>query len=105
MPEENPVEIPPPEPAIASPESPLPIPVDEPVQPLGPTQPDERITLIDILRGLALFGIIMANMRGFAGPLMAYFQPNLIWKTRTDFWVQAFIDTFIQGKFITIFAF
>lgn len=77
----------------------------EPALPLGPTQPEERIPLIDVLRGLALFGIIAANMRGFAGPLASYFQPSLIWKTRLDFWVQAFIDTLIQGKFITIFAF
>lgn len=71
----------------------------------GPVQPGERIALIDVLRGLALFGIIAANMRGFAGPLYAYFRPELVWTTRLDFWVQAFVDTFIQGKFITIFAF
>ena len=47
---------------------PQPIVVAEPAQPLGPTQAEERISLIDVLRGLALFGIIAANMRGFAGP-------------------------------------
>ena len=72
---------------------------------MSPTQAEERISLIDVLRGLALFGIIAANMRGFAGPLTSYFRPSLIWNTRLDFWVQAFIDTFVQGKFITIFAF
>ena len=71
----------------------------------GPVQPEERIALIDALRGVALFGIIAANMRGFAGPFDAYMRPNLVWQTRTDFWVQAFVDTFIQGKFITLFAF
>ncbi len=74
-------------------------------QAIGPTQPDERITLIDVLRGVALIGIIVANMRGFAGPMPAYMEPGLIWKSRLDWWVQAFIDTFIQGKFITIFSF
>lgn len=73
--------------------------------PLLPTQPDERIALIDVLRGLALFGIIAANMRGFAGPAASYFRTDLIWKSRTDFWVQSFIDAFVQGKFLTIFAF
>lgn len=77
----------------------------EPPQRWEPVQPEERIALIDALRGLALFGIIAANMRGFAGPLAAYFHTNLFWQTRTDFWVQAFVDTFIQGKFITLFAF
>ncbi len=74
-------------------------------RPYEPTRPEERIGVIDSLRGLALFGIIAANMRGFAGPEYAYFRPELVWHTRVDFWVQAFIDTFIQGKFITIFAF
>ncbi len=104
MPPEIPTELP-----MDSAESPvataLPVVVVEPAAPLAPVQPDERIHLIDVLRGLALLGIITANMRGFAGPLQAYFAPELFWKTRLDFWVQAFVDTFIQGKFITIFAF
>src|ERR1041384_2989795 len=76
-----------------------------PLSSWGPVQPEERIALIDVLRGLSLFGIIAANMRGFAGPHMTYFNTSLLWQTRSDFWVQAFIDTFIQGKFITLFAF
>ena len=78
---------------------------EEAPQPLLPTQPDERLALIDVLRGLALFGILAANMRGFAGPLTSYFQTSLIWKSQADMWVQGFIDAFVQGKFITIFAF
>jgi uncharacterized protein len=74
-------------------------------RPWEPTRPEERIGVIDSLRGLALFGIIAANMRGFAGPLYAYFRPQLLWHTRLDFWVQGFMDSFIQGKFISIFAF
>lgn len=71
----------------------------------GPVQAEERIALIDVLRGLSLFGIIAANMRGFEGPRAAYFHTSTLWQTRSDFWVQAFVDTFIQGKFITLFAF
>jgi uncharacterized protein len=92
-----------------------PIPVDEatlipainsaPARVWEPTQPGERINVIDVLRGMALFGIIAANIRGFAGPLYTYFRPEILWNTRLDFWMQAFVDTFIQGKFITIFAF
>jgi uncharacterized protein len=74
-------------------------------RPWEPTQLQERIDLIDVLRGLALFGIIAANMRGFAGPPYTYFRPEIMWNTRLDFWVQAFVDTFIQGKFIVIFSF
>ncbi len=76
-----------------------------PILPLEPTQPEERISVIDVLRGFALFGIVAANMRGFAGPLYAYFRVDALWNTPGDFWVQALVDTFIQGKFISIFAF
>lgn len=91
-------------------ESGSPLSVSEPVPPvppapLAPTSTSERILAIDILRGLALFGILAANIRGFAGPAVAYFQPHLFWPSFADRLGQAFIDTFIQGKFITIFAF
>jgi len=76
----------------------------DPIQPPLPTQPGERIVLIDILRGVALFGILLANMRGFAGPLAAYFHTDLavddLWKEAGDVscrrsslvWGSAFVD-------------
>jgi uncharacterized protein len=74
-------------------------------EPLGPVSASERVETIDILRGLALFGILAANIRGFAGPALTYFTPHLFWPALHDRLAQAFVDTFIQGKFITIFAF
>ena len=38
----------------------------------GPVLDDERLVLIDALRGLALFGVLAANMRAFNLPLMLY---------------------------------
>lgn len=76
-----------------------------PPRPMEPVQSDERVTIIDVLRGIALFGILTANMRGFAGPGSAYFNASIFWKDPTDLFVQKLIDTFVQGKFITIFAF
>lgn len=38
-------------------------------QRVGPVGLSERILFIDVLRGLALFGILAANMRGFFAPL------------------------------------
>jgi uncharacterized protein len=73
--------------------------------PLAPVAPSERVETIDILRGLALFGILAANIRGFAGPAATYFEPRLFWSSLHDRIAQAFIDTFVQGKFITLFAF
>jgi uncharacterized protein len=71
---------------------------------IGPVPGGERITVIDCLRGAALLGIIIANMRGFNAPLVAYFQPWLMWTWPPDVVTQAFVDWLIQGKFITIFA-
>ena len=72
---------------------------------MSPVSPGERIDVLDALRGAALFGIIAANMRGFSGPLAAYFNHTLMWTDTTNRLAQAFVDFFIQGKFITLFAF
>ena len=72
---------------------------------LRPVSAGERIEVLDALRGAALFGIIAANMRGFSGPLAAYFDHTLMWTDPVNRVAQAFVDLFIQGKFITLFAF
>jgi uncharacterized protein len=69
--------------------------------PIGST---ERVEAIDILRGLALFGILAANIRGFAGPAIAYFEPARMWPGFPDRLAQALVETFIQGKFIALFG-
>lgn len=90
--------LPAPEPAAA----PLDAPAAAP--PMGPTTASERIGAIDILRGLALFGILAANMRGFFVPEQAYFVPGVWFKDGADRIAQYFIDYLVQGKFITLFA-
>jgi|SRR5688572_3821317 uncharacterized protein len=72
---------------------------------MSPVTPGERIDVLDVLRGAALFGILAANMRGFNGPLAAYFDHRLMWTDMTSRLAQAFVNFFIQGKFITLFAF
>lgn len=72
---------------------------------VGPITLSERIVFIDILRGMALFGILAANMRAFFAPLDIYGDVNVIFHGRADVVAQTFIDAFIQGKFITIFSF
>jgi uncharacterized protein len=74
-------------------------------QRVGPVNLAERILFIDILRGMALFGILAANMRAFAAPLDAYGDIQWLFHGRADLLAQWFIDAFIQGKFITIFSF
>jgi uncharacterized protein len=74
-------------------------------QTAGPVSPSERILFIDVLRGMALFGILAANMRAFFAPLDCYSDIGVLFHSRADVLAQAFIDTFIQGKFISIFSF
>jgi uncharacterized protein len=72
---------------------------------VGPVSLAERILFIDVLRGMALFGILAANMRAFFAPLDAYGNIGVLFHSRADVLAQAFIDAFIQGKFISIFSF
>jgi uncharacterized protein len=72
---------------------------------VGPVSLSERIVFIDVLRGMALFGILAANMRAFFAPLDCYDNIGLLFHGRADVLAQIFIDGFIQGKFITLFSF
>ena len=74
-------------------------------QKAGPVTASERILFIDILRGMALFGILAANMRGFNAPDSVYGNIKVLFHGRADMIAQAFIDIFIQGKFVTLFSF
>lgn len=72
--------------------------------PMQPVSPRERVVVIDVLRGVALFGIIVANMRGFSAPVEAYFHPDSFWSSTSARIVTALIDCFVTAKFITIFG-
>jgi len=75
------------------------------LQRVSPVSLSERILFIDVLRGVALFGILAANMRAFFAPLDTYGNIGVLYPGRADVLAQAFIDVFIQGKFISIFSF
>lgn len=71
----------------------------------APVDQKERIVLLDALRGLALFGILMVNM-----PIM--FEPisSLLLGAKPDMPLQhiiteSFIKFFFEGKFYVIFSF
>jgi uncharacterized protein len=69
-----------------------------------PVQPAERISEIDIVRGIALFGILMVNMSFFKAPVMmdrlpSYYNPGL------EQFCAWFIQLFFTGKFYAIFSF
>src|SRR5580692_6135329 len=74
-------------------------------QKVGPVSQADRILYIDMLRGMALFGILAANMRGFNAPSVLYGNIRPLFHGRADLIAQGFIDIFIQGKFVTLFSF
>ena len=71
----------------------------------GPVSLSERILFIDILRGMALFGILAANMRAFFAPLDVYENIGVLFHGHADRIAQGLVDAFIQGKFISLFSF
>jgi len=72
---------------------------------MEPVPAGERIELLDVLRGAALFGILAANIRALAAPWRLYDSPYLLFPGFADRFVQGLIDVFISGKFLTLFSF
>jgi uncharacterized protein len=74
---------------------------------LEPIAPSERILTIDVLRGIALFGVLTANIwLWFSGAI--YLFPGLVSELRQaslDSIAFYFVGIFISGKAITTFSF
>jgi uncharacterized protein len=71
--------------------------------PVGETH---RIESLDILRGIAIFGILLVNMKSFSGPdspiralSYEYFDQSY------NVWTNVLLEFFVQGNFITMFSF
>lgn len=72
--------------------------------PMGPTEESERLVHLDILRGFALFGILLVNFQWFTRPLQAIYlgyDPSL---TDTNLTVDWLISWLAEGKFYPLFA-
>jgi len=71
---------------------------------LVPVAAHERIEAMDVLRGFALLGILLMNIEGMVGPLlgaMTGVDPAL---AGADWWADALIYVFVQGKFYPLFS-
>ncbi len=65
----------------------------------------QRNITLDFIRGLAMLGILLLNISGFALPGAAYLNPA--WHglpSASDSWTWALLDLFAQAKFLTLFA-
>jgi uncharacterized protein len=72
---------------------------------LTPVQPEERIFVLDVLRGFALLGILTVNLPGAASSGYAWaagLDPFPAWWDKTAEWI---VNTFFAGKFNSIFSF
>lgn len=69
----------------------------------APVSPTERIEALDIVRGLALFGVFLVNMYDFSGPFVAS-GPLAIPDTPWDQAAEAFIWIFGEGAFYSQFS-
>ncbi len=75
----------------------------EPTAVMGPLLPQERIALLDILRGFAIFGILLVNMEWFNSPV---YPTEVSGGTGTADRLAAWLINFFGvGKFYTLFSF
>ena len=72
----------------------------EPKLEMMPVQPKERITMVDVLRGVSMFGVLMMNMHVYAGDFANY---NTLGTIDRAAWL--FTRFFAQAKFYTLLSF
>lgn len=74
--------------------------------PAGPLIQGERIAALDIIRGLAILGILLANITAFSQPEIAYYWPPAITggaeKSDEYVWLAQYI--LVDGKFRGLFG-
>ncbi len=71
---------------------------------VAPVQQTERVQIVDILRGFALFGILFVNMTIFSQPIQAILfpaDPATPWFDRAAAWLIHFLG---EGKFYALFS-
>jgi uncharacterized protein len=72
---------------------------------LAPLNDQERIVIIDSLRGIALLGILMMNIPGFAMPNPSWTDPTVLNEIGTiNYKVWYFIDWFLEGSQRALFS-
>jgi uncharacterized protein len=72
-------------------------------QALAPTTKQDRIQVLDVLRGFAVFGILLVNMLLYSAP--ASYAHGNVWTSVPDRIARALIVLLAEGKFYALFSF
>jgi uncharacterized protein len=71
----------------------------------SPVRKTDRILSIDLLRGVAVLGILIMNIQSFSMPTAAYINPNAYGDlNEVNRWVWILSHLLASGKFISIFS-
>ena len=70
----------------------------------APTSSGERIHILDSLRGIAVLGILLMNIPGFALPRVAIFIPNLIDFSGPNYFAWYGVSWFLEGSQRALFS-
>jgi uncharacterized protein len=71
----------------------------------GPTPPSERIVALDVLRGVAVLGILVINVRVFSMPELTLLNPTVYGDfTGANYWAWLLGHVLAELKFITVFS-
>ena len=69
-----------------------------------PVPGDERLVLLDVLRGFALLGIFLMNIEGMVAPFEAAITGIDPVNTGVHYWADALIYVLVQAKFYPLFS-
>jgi len=70
----------------------------------GPIPTQERIAVLDVVRGFALLGILIMNIPGFSTSFFAGSDGSLVWTGTVDRVAESARDMLFSGKFNSMFS-
>lgn len=71
---------------------------------IQPLRGGERMVILDFLRGLAIFGILVVNMNWYNAPLFAQMGDLIPWQDAPNKLALLFIKIFFESKFYPLFS-